>query len=119
MSTAERRVVDMKMFIAAALMVLLPGTSLGETVDVKYRGPVPLATFDCLPLKPSSFVNRICYDKDHEYLIVQLDRTYYQYCAIDHEVVNEWVAAPSLGRFYNTNIKGRGFDCRDHTPPEY
>ena len=104
--------------IVIALM-LITSFARAETVDVKYRGGVPLDAFECPALKPSSLVNRLCYDPDTDYLIVQLRQTYYHYCAVEPETFDAWQRALSLGRFYNQKIKGRGYDCRDHPVPEY
>lgn len=91
---------------------LLMATSAGaETVTVKYAGEVDLSGYDCAPTKPSSFVNRICYDEAQSHLIVLLGETYYQYCGIPTEVVAEWRASESLGRFYNANVKTGLYDC--------
>ena len=100
-----------------ALILALSGISANaETVNVKYRGPVNIDAFDCPALKPSSVVNRICYHEPTRYLIVQLRSTYYHYCEVGQNVVAAWVAAPSLGQFYNANIKvssnGGLYDCR-------
>ena len=81
-----------------------------ETVYVKYRGPVNLDRFACSDTV-SSVVHRVCYRADRQYLVVLLSDTYYHYCLILSGVVGEWLAAPSLGRFYNANIKGN-YDCR-------
>ena len=108
------------MLIRSMLSVLcLINPAFAETVDVKYRGPVPLDTFECPALKSSSFVTRICYDKQNQYLIVLLRNTYYYYCEIDPNSVAAWIFAPSLGRHYNNNIKGGPFDCRGKYVPEY
>lgn len=82
----------------------------GETVFVKYRGPVDLETFTCHHTV-SSFVNRICYHSENQYLIVLLNKTYYHYCRIPPSVVEQWLKAPSKGRFYNAYVKGK-YDCR-------
>lgn len=82
-----------------------------ETVMVEYHGAVSLAGFDCPALRPSSFVNRICYDADSRYLIVQLGDRHYHYCGIPTGAVSAWVQASSLGRHYNANIRGR-YACR-------
>jgi hypothetical protein len=104
---------------AAFLAVtLLKSPSYAETVYVKYQGPVSLDTFDCAPVKESSLVKRLCFDEARSYLVVDLDGTYYHYCAVDHDTVEAWRSAQSLGRFYNANIKGGSFDCRDHGVPE-
>jgi hypothetical protein len=53
--------------------------------------------------------------------VVDLKKTYYHYCDIDAGTVREFLAAPSMGRFYNAHIKYSGtggkFSCKDKTPP--
>ncbi len=95
----------------------------GETANVKYRGPVPLDTFDCASTPDSSFINRICYDEKESYMLVLIRQNYYHYCEVDAETVAAFVGAPSAGTFYNRYIKGSGsdgpFDCRTRRAPEY
>jgi hypothetical protein len=104
--------------IAFALTVGLSGTALGETVNVKYRGVVDLAPFQCESVNRSSLVTRVCYDRKEQYMIIGLQGTYYHYCEIDPGTVNALRGAESMGRFYNSNIKGR-FDCRNRRVPAY
>jgi hypothetical protein len=109
-------------FLAAALAVGLTLVSIAptraETVVVKYRGPVELAYLSCESITRSSFINRLCYDAKEKYVVVQLDATYYHYCGVSADIVADWRAADSMGRFYNTHIKGR-FDCRQGHVPDY
>jgi hypothetical protein len=98
--------------LSLAICLTSVSTAAAENVDVRYHGPVSLDTFDCPTLRPSSFVNRICYDEEREYLIVQLDGAYYHYCGVDAGTVEAWLNAPSLGRFYNAEMRGGPFDCR-------
>jgi hypothetical protein len=99
-----------KIFASALLSCLFVAPTLAETVYVKYRGPVNLENFQCAN-PSSSFVHRICYRSDKQYLIVLLDRTYYHYCNMPRSVVQQWLGAPSQGKFYRANVKGR-YDCR-------
>lgn len=105
-----------------ALAALIPSVH-AETVTVKYRGDVPLDTFQCQQIDRSSFVKRVCYDAAQQYMIISLNGTYYHYCEIDQGTVEGLLAAPSLGKYFNANIKGTGldgpFDCRTHKVPEY
>ncbi len=107
----------LKVALLASGVIGLSVQAMAETVDVKYRGPVSLDTFDCSPVKQSSLVQRLCYDADRSYLLVSLNGRYYHYCAIDPDTVASWRDAESLGRFYNVEIKGGAFDCRDHGAP--
>lgn len=94
-----------------------------ESVDVKYRGPVELKPFACQDITRSSVVSRLCYDASNQYVVVQLKTTYYHYCEMPKPIVDEWLAAPSMGHFYNTRVKGTGkdgpYDCRTHRVPSY
>jgi hypothetical protein len=99
-----------KIFVVTLLSIFFAVPVMAETVYVKYRGPVNLDNFQCAN-PSSSFVHRICYRSDKQYLIVLLDRTYYHYCNMPRAVVQQWLGAPSQGKFYRGNIKGR-YDCR-------
>ena len=89
-----------------------------ESVDVKYRGMVNLAPFSCSDVERSSFIKRVCYDASNQYMLISLNGTYYHYCAIDADTVSSLLSAPSMGRFFNSEIKGR-FDCRVNRVPSY
>ena len=106
----------------ALLIGLVVGTSVvvarAETVDVKYRGPVDLKTFDCSDITRSSFIRRACYDKANEYMLINLNGTYYHYCQIDPETVTALKTADSMGRYFNAEVKGH-FDCRINQMPTY
>ena len=93
-----------------------PGWS--EEAAVKYRGNVNLKPFDCRDITRSSFIQRVCYDKKNEYMLINLRGTYYHYCEIDSDTVSSLLGADSMGRYYNASIKGP-FDCRTHRIPEY
>ena len=89
-----------------------------ETVNVKYRGVVALEPFACETITHSSLVKRICYDRREQYMIINLQGTYYHYCEIDAGKVSALHNASSMGRYFNENIKGR-FDCRTRRVPSY
>jgi hypothetical protein len=94
-----------------------------ETIAVKYWGDLNLAPFTCTDVTRSSFINRACYDKAEQFLVVQLRGTYYAYCEMPAATYRSFLDAPSMGRFYNANIRGSGsdgpFDCRTHRKPGY
>lgn len=94
-----------------------------ETIDVKYYGKVDLAPFTCQDITRSSFINRVCYDRKEQFMVIQLRTVYYPYCEFPDKVLGEFLAAESMGKYYNANIKGSGsdgpFDCRTHRVPKY
>jgi hypothetical protein len=94
-----------------------------ETIDVKYYGKLDLVPFACTDVSRSSFINRACYDKSQQFMVVQLRSVYYPYCEMPAATFEAFLAAPSMGQYYNANIKGSGstgpFDCRTHRAPKY
>ena len=94
-----------------------------ETIDVKYYGKLDLAPFACTEVTRSSFINRACYDKANQFMVVQLRSVYYPCCEMPAATFDAFLAAPSMGQYYNANIKGSGldglFDCRTHRAPKY
>lgn len=95
-----------------------------EQACVKYHKCVPLDRFACENITRSSFIHRVCYAAPHRYMIIWLGngRVPYHYCNIGANTVAEFKAAPSMGRYFNSNIRSIGdrrgpFDCRDHAPP--
>jgi hypothetical protein len=100
--------------IAISLIV----ESSAETVDVKYRGQLDLKPFACTIIERSSFIRRVCYDTANAYMLVSLNGAYYHYCDIDEGTVNSFLAAASMGRFFNASIKGH-FDCVTGHVPAY
>lgn len=103
---------QVKTLIAVALACAMGATvARAETVHVKYRGPVDLAPFACEWTPRSSFVERVCYDRRERYMLISLQGTYYQYCAMPATTASGLLSAPSIGRFYNAQVRGR-YDCR-------
>jgi|ERR1700722_539981 hypothetical protein len=94
-----------------------------ETIDVKYYGSLDLETFACTDVIRSSFINRACYDQAKQFMVVQINGTYYPYCEMSASAYDAFLNASSMGQYYNANIRGSGrdgpFDCRTHTKPTY
>lgn len=104
-----------------ALLISVPVSS--ETVSVKYRGVVDLTPFACTDTPRSSFIQRVCYDRAKSYMLINLRGAYYHYCELPVATFDALMTAPSMGQFYNQNIKGYGsdgpYDCRAHRVPSY
>jgi hypothetical protein len=94
-----------------AVIALWSAPLHAESVFVKYHGLVDISSMRCQWTTRSSFVERICYEPNRRYMLVNLRGTYYHYCGVPRSAVSEWVEAGSLGRHYNAYIKGH-FDCR-------
>jgi hypothetical protein len=100
------------------LVASLAGASWtdAEIVNVQRRGAVDLAPFACQDITRSSLVNRVCYDAAIRVMIVQMNAAYAQYCDVPEAVRDEFLNAPSMGRYYKASIKGPGaeapYQCR-------
>jgi hypothetical protein len=101
---------------ATALIGLLLGAEFGsETVDVNGRGAVDLSTFECRDTIRSSLIQRVCYDQAKRYMIVGIKGVHSQYCELPRAAFDGLMGAPSMGQFFNQNIRDSGgYDCRTH-----
>jgi len=108
--------------IVFAALAMMSQIASAETVQVKYLGPVSLDAFTCTDVHENSDVARICYDKKERYMVIKLNKTYYQYCEIDAATVAALQGARSKRDFFQANIRGSGsdgpFDCRTHPIPK-
>ena len=94
--------------ILAPFTLLMAVPAISETVDVKYRGAVDLKPFVCVDTPRSSFIQRLCYDKAQTYMLINLRGAYYHYCELPPSTFDAFMVAPSMGQFYNRNIRGTG-----------
>lgn len=100
------------------LLTTMHPAHAAECVEVKYRGAIPIKTFDCRTVTDSSLVNSMCYDQAAAYMLIELAGTYYHYCLIEPVTVERLLEAPSKDQFYHQNIRGN-YDCRIHPAPPY
>jgi hypothetical protein len=101
---------------AAIFMQLLTTPVVSETIDIGGRSTVDLITFECRDITRSSIVQRVCYDHAQRHLIVAVKGAYDQYCDLPAETFDALMCAPSMGQFFNRNIKGASgapFACRN------
>ena len=99
---------------AATLIVLLLTAEFGsETVDVKDRGTVDLATFECRDTPRSTVIQRACYDSAQASMIVSVKGAYYQYCDLPPATFAGLMAAPSMGQFFKRNFGSINFGSID------
>lgn len=89
-----------------------------EIVDVRDRGSVDLKPFSCQDITRSSVISRVCYDDASRHMLVQRNAVYRQYCGLPKVTLDAFLNAPSMGRFFNTNIEGAGgngpYGCPAH-----
>jgi hypothetical protein len=109
---------------ATSLIAFLLTAPVGsETVDVRERGTIDLATFECHDINRSSLIQRVCYDHAQRYLIVGISGRYDDYCELTQPTFDGFMTAPSMGQFFNQKIRGSGssdrYDCRTHRRPNH
>ena len=109
---------------ATTLIVLLLTAEPGsETVEVRDRGAVDLATFECRDTPRSTILQRACYDHAQAAMIVSVKGIYYQYCGLPPATFDTLMAAPSMGQLFRQNITGAGpgrrYDCEVRRVPGY
>lgn len=92
-----------------------------DWVTVRYRPTavdVGAPYFERLGRADSTLVYAAWYDDEANYMVINLAGTNYHYCGFPRSA---WIAlqtAGSMGRHYQSNIKGR-YDCRVHFVPTY
>jgi hypothetical protein len=105
----------------ALFMQLLTAPVTSETIEVRGRGAVDLATFECSDINRSSLIQRVCYDRAKASMIVNVNGVYDQYCNLPASTFDGLMGAPSMGQFFNRNIRGSGsdgrYDCRRPRTP--
>jgi hypothetical protein len=108
--------------IAVGLVALLVGISTAsgqEYVWVQNRGLVDIEPLTCTNITRSNFLKRVCYDEQHDYLLVALNEKWLHYCEVDSSIVRAFIAADRAASFYNSNIRSGPFDCRNKRMPKY
>ena len=102
---------------ATSLIAFLLTAPVGsERVDVKDRGTIDLATFECRDINRSSLIQRVCYDHAQRNLIVGIRGRYDDYCELPQQTFDGFMTAPSMGQFFNRNIRGASgaaYACRN------
>ena len=96
-----------------------------EIVEVKDRGAVDLAPFNCQDVTRSSVISRVCYDSESRRMLVQRHAAYYEYCDVPQDTRDAFLSAASMGRYYNATIEAAGrdgnkpYDCRTGKLPSH
>nr|WP_249129687.1 MULTISPECIES: KTSC domain-containing protein [Bradyrhizobium] len=101
------------MAILLAQLATVPIVS--ETVETGERGLVDLGTFECRDINRSTVLQRVCYDRAQQDLVVAVNGAYDRYCGVTSDTVERLLGAPSMGQFFNQNFKskvaGRWYAC--------
>ena len=100
---------ELEVIVVRALAFLLAQLAaapiVSETVETGERRFVDLGTFECRDITRSSVLQRVCYDRARQDLIVAIDGQYDRYCGVAAETVDSLLGAPSMGQFFKRNIR--------------
>ncbi len=117
---ARQRVhVELEVIVVRALAILLAqlvaAPIVSETIEIGERH-VDLGTFECRDITRSTVLQRVCYDRAQQDLVVGTSGGYDRYCSVPGAAVERLLGAPSMGQFFNQNIRreatGERFGCR-------
>ena len=78
---------------------------LPETIETSEHRIVDLGPFECRDITRSTVLQRVCYDRARQDLIVATNGAYDHYCGVTAGTVEHLLGAPSMGRFFIQNIK--------------
>jgi KTSC domain len=103
-------------------------TASAEDVCIKYHKCISVEAFKCDTITRSTAIHRVCYLESERYMVLWFKRRNgglsepYHFCELGSDLYKEFMAAPSMGTFYNQRIGGSrnrhgAFDCRDHPIP--
>jgi hypothetical protein len=124
--TRQRVHVELEVIMVRALAMLLAQLAtapvVSETVETGDRDLVDLKTFECRDITRSTVLQRVCYDPAQQHLIVAVSGAYDRYCGVTTGTVERLLGAPSMGQFFNQNIKSEAtsgrYACRTGEPVE-
>jgi hypothetical protein len=115
----QRVHVELEVIVVRALAILLVQLAtapiVSEMIETGERRPVDLAAFECRDITRSTVLQRVCYDRARQDLVVAISGRYDRYCHVAAETFDSLVGAPSMGQFFNRNIRreaaGERYDC--------
>ena len=90
--------------VATTLALLSTAPVTTETVEVRGRGPVELASYACTDTPRSTIVQRVCDDEARSHLLVNVGGKYSEYCRLPASTFEAFVVAPSMGQFFRQRI---------------
>ena len=95
--------------IASIVLMLastwLPAGGTAEVLLVEGLGPTSLQGFDCVAIARSTVVSSVCHDPLRERAIAVVGGRARAYCGVTRERVDDWLAAPSMGRYHAERIE--------------
>lgn len=109
--------------VTTLIVLLFSAEISSEAVEVRDRGAVDLATFECRDTPRSTVIQHACYDQAQAAMILSVKGAYHQYCDLPPATFDGLMAAPSMGQFFKQKFAGVGsdgrYDCERRRMPGY
>lgn len=83
----------------------LPAGDAAEVLQVEGLGPTSLRGFECVAIARSALVSNVCHDPVGERAIAVIAGRARVYCGVSRERIDDWLAAPSMGRYHAERIE--------------
>lgn len=97
-------------FVALCCLIGWTIFANAETVDVQHRGKVSLANFSCNEVEDSSFISTICYQSEDQYLLIEMNENWFEFCDVEMYEVDGLLVASSKGEYFNAQIAHRAIE---------
>ncbi len=91
--------------LAMLLAQLATAPVVSETIATGDHGRIDLATFECRDITRSTVLQRVCYDRARQDLVVAVKGDYHRFCGVETDTVERLLGAASMGWFFNQNIR--------------
>ena len=91
--------------LALLLAQLAAAPIVSETIETGEHRLVDLKTFECRDITRSTVLQRVCYGRAQQALVVAVDGVYDRYCGVPIDTVERLLGSPSMGQFFKQNIK--------------
>lgn len=99
-------VFSLSMLLIAGWLQPAGDAPAAESVMVAGHGAVDLAGFECIFIGRSARVSRLCHDAVRDMAIAEIGGRHVLFCDMTRELVDAWLAAPSMGRFHAALLDG-------------
>jgi hypothetical protein len=99
-------VFSLSMLLIAGWLQPAGDAPAAESVMVAGHGAVDLTGFECIFIGRSARVSRLCHDAVRDMAIAEIGGRHVLFCDMTRELVDAWLAAPSMGRFHAALLDG-------------
>ena len=82
-------------------LLLAAGEARCESASVEGAVPLELESLECVEMTRSRVIRRICYDEFRQYMVVDFEGRYREFCQVERETAEAFLQAKSLAQFFS------------------